>query len=146
MNEALKLVECSYDTPRAPLSNDFWVYPSEEKGSTCGVYNDLKNYQPATQSPQRGGLSDSTLAIAKLEQYKGALTHDFLLFANEVIEDIQQYGSLPRRTIKKIAEASSAHAINDILVDIARVRGFDYVYKLRDRSLQEEIVVTVQRN
>lgn len=146
MNEALKLVECSYDTPRAPLSADFWVYPSESKGSTCGIYSDLKNYQPVTQAPQRGGISDSTLAISKLEQYKGELPHDFKIFANEIIEDIQQFGSLPRRTVKKMSEAASAQAIHDILVDIARVRGFDYVHKLRDRAIQEEIVVTVQRN
>lgn len=67
-------------------------------------------------------------------------------FVNEVIEDIQQFGSLPRRTIKKMGETTTAQAIHDILVDIARVRGFDYVHKLRDRAIQEEIVVTVQRN
>lgn len=146
MSEALKLVECSYDTPRAPLSADFWVYPSESSSSTCGVYSDLKNYQPVTRPSQRGGVSDSTLAITKLEQYKGELPHDFKIFANDVIEDIQQFGSIPRRTIKKLGEAATAQTVHDVLIDIARVRGFDYVHKLRDRAIQEEIVVTVQRN
>lgn len=83
---------------------------------------------------------------AVLLGYIKELPHDFKLFVNEVIEDIQQFGSLPRRTIKKMGEATTAQAIHDILVDIARVRGFDYVHKLRDRAIQEEIVVTVQRN
>ena len=45
-----------------------------------------------------------------------------------------------------MAEASTAQEINDILLSLARVRCFDYVHKLRDRAIQEEIVVTVQRN
>ena len=81
-----------------------------------------------------------------LEKYKGELSHDLKIFSNEVIEDIQQFGSLPRKTIKKMADASSAQEMDDILLSLARIRGFDYVYKLRDRVIQEEIVVTVQRN
>lgn len=77
---------------------------------------------------------------------KAELPHDLKIFSNEVIEDIQQFGSLSRKTIKKMAEASTAQEINDILLSLARVRGFDYVHKLRDRAIQEEIVVTVQRN
>lgn len=102
--------------------------------------------EPATRASQRGGVSDSTVAIVKLEQYKTELPHDFKLFADDVIEDVQQFGSLARRTIKKLAMAASAQALHDVLIDIARVRGFDYVQKLRDCAVLEEIVVTVQRH
>lgn len=77
---------------------------------------------------------------------KAELPRDLKIFSNEVIEDIQQFGSLSRKTIKKMAEASTAQEINDILLSLARVRGSDYVHKLRDRAILEEIVVTVQRN
>ena len=140
------MVECSYDTPRAPLSADFWIYPNESSDSDNGIYSSLKKYQPAVQAAQRGGVSDSTMAIAKLEQYMGELPHDLKLFANEVIEDIQQFGSLPRRTLKEMGEAATAEGICRILRKIGSVRGYDYVQKLRDRAIQEEIVVTVQRN
>lgn len=146
MEQALQLIECEYDTPRAPLSSDFWLYPNEPKGSTCGVYSDLKNYQPAIRAQQRGGISDSTLAVAKLELYKNELTHDLKLFADDVIEDIQQYGNISRRTIKKIAEAETTQEVSEHLIQLAAARGFDYVHKLRDRAIQEEVVVTVQRN
>ena len=146
MNEALKLVECSYDTPRAPLSADFWVYRNEESNSNKGIYSSLKDYQPAVQAAQRGGVSDSTMAIAKLGQYMGEFPHDLKLFADEIIEDIQQFGSLPRRTLKEMGEAATAEDICGILRKIGSVRGYDYVQKLRDRAIQEEIMVTVQRN
>lgn len=146
LNEAIKLAECSYNTPRVPLSADFWVYPNEGAGSNCGIYSDLKNYQPPVQAPQRGGVSDATRAIATLELHKGDLPHELKLFADDIIEDIQQYGSLPRKTISKIADASTLDELQDVLVSIARVRGYDYVQNLRDRAIQEEILVTVQRN
>lgn len=152
MEQAVKLIECDFDTPRAPLSHDFWVYPNEQdtengqRRQKDGIYSDLKAYQPAVQPPQRGGVSDATQAIVKLEQCKEELPHELKQFANDVIEDIQHFGALPRLTIKRIAEAETPEAVQDILLRVARVRGYDYVQKLRDRALTEEIVVTVQRN
>lgn len=144
--EAIKLVECGYDTPRVSLSTDFWVYPNENSGSKRGIYSDLKNYQPLVQTPQRGGVSDPIRAVATLDQYKGDLSHELKLFAGEIIEDIQQFGSLPLKTISKLADATTPDELQEVLVSVARVRGYDYVQKLRDRAILEEIVVTVQRN
>lgn len=41
---------------------------------------------------------------------------------------------------------AKAQEINDILLSLARVRGFVYVHKLRNLAILEEIVVTAQRN
>lgn len=134
------------------LSLDFWAYLTEQSSvsgnsrNIDGIYIDQKVYETAVQPPQRGGVSDATQAIVKLEQYKSELQYELKQFADDVIEDIQHFGALPRLTVKRLAEAEKEKDIQEILLRLARIRGYDYVQKLRDRAIQEEIVVTIQKN
>lgn len=149
--EAIKQIACKFDTPRVPLTADFWEYAAERKKENkspypIGIYSDLKNYQPETKAPQRGGVSDNAQAVNKIEKFKPEFDYELKQFANEVIDDIQHYGALSRRDIKKLAAAQTAEAAATLLIHIRNVRGYDYVQNLRDRALGEEIVITVQKN
>lgn len=152
MDQAVKLIECDYDTPSVNLSNDFWVYQNEQKSdggvqrNSSGIYSDLKAYKPAVAHVQYGGIPDATQAVAKLERFKSELSHELKQFADIVIEDIQHFGSLPRLTVKRIAETENAETLHNELSRIVCIRGIDYLQKSRANALAEEIVVTVQKN
>ena len=73
-------------------------------------------------------------------------------FAGDVAEDIQNYGSVPAQTVKKIKEAGNVKKKDDriaelsgILANLLDVRGADYLARLKKKYDGEAVIVTVEK-
>jgi hypothetical protein len=70
----------------------------------------------------------------------------------DVADDIQNYGTIPVYTVRKIArvgnirlESEAVEELENILVDIRSIRGNDYLSLVKRRVDAESIVVTIEK-
>ena len=155
LEDAITRLECDWDTPRVAFSGEFWRLPNldDPKHPKDGIYAMLKNYRPTGAAKGGAGhLSESAQAIAAIAAIKGELPEALQKFAGDVAEDIQNYGSVPAQTVKKIKEAGNIKKKDDriaelsgILANLLDVRGADYLAKLKKRYDGEAVIVTVEK-
>ena len=151
--EAIEQIKCSFDTPREPFSEEFWQYATydKEKGGPRGVYEALKQYKPKGLAVS-GGTPDFVAAVNVIGMLRPFLTCDMKLFGAVVAEDIQTYGTIPLRTIRRIAkceriknQTKAAEELTDILEQLRELRGEDYLEPIRRRAAAESILVTIEK-
>lgn len=151
--DAINQIKCSFDTPREEFSDEFWKYPTwtEESSGPKGVYEALKRFQPEGIA-QNGGVPDSVEAVEAVNKLRPRFSSDLKLFASMVLEDIQNYGTIPARTISNIAkcgrgkdEEQGAKELITILESLRDLRGDFYLEPYRNRAAQETILVTIEK-
>ena len=151
LEEALETLECNWETQRIPFSDAFWGKAGKEG---VGVYEELKRYKPCVGAAPSGGnaLSSAVQAVAAINKHKASLTSVLSAFAGDVAEDIQNYGTLPSYTVAQIAKVGNVAAEEDarqmlveMLEGILRLRGADYLAKIRKRYEGETVIVTVEK-
>ena len=146
-------LECKdWNTPRVDFSPEFWKYAMPEEGKPKGVYEALKAYKPKGLLLSKSTIGDAVVAIQVLGKYKGALSAALRKFAMDVADDIQNYGTIPVYTVRRIArvdniksESEAIEELQGILVDIRSIRGSDYLALVKRRLDVEPIVVTIEK-
>ena len=123
-----------------------------EEGKPKGVYEALKAYKPKGLQLSKSYIGDAVFAIRVLGKYKGALSVSLRKFAMDVADDIQNYGTIPVYTVRRIArvdniksESEAIEELQGILVDIRSIRGSDYLALVKRRLDVESIVVTIEK-
>ena len=74
------------------------------------IYSALKDYRPTGLLLGRSTIGDAVLAIQTLNKYKTQMSGQLRKFATDVADDIQNYGTLPVYTIRRIARAGNIKA------------------------------------
>lgn len=146
--EAFLAIQCKFTQPREPFSDGFWSTRQSDGTKREGTYDRLKSFKP-DRIPASSNLSISVQAIAALENVLPQLSHDLQGFATDVIEDIGSYGTIPQATLLRIVHAAGSTAasiVSDILEDIRRLRGANYIERERRRAAADSIVVTIEKH
>ena len=144
LEDAVLQIACEWGTPRVEFSPEFWREP--------GVYSALKEYKPTGLLLGRSTIGDAVLAIQTLGKYKAQLSSHLRKFAMDVADDIQNYGTLPVYTIRRIARAGNIKAEDEavlelaaVLEDVRSLRGNGYLQGVRERLSAESVIVTVEK-
>ena len=155
LEDALKDVELDckeWNTPRVDFSPEFWKYAVQEEGKPKGVYESLKAYKPKGLHLAHATIGDAVVAVQVLRKLKGALSASLRKFAMDVADDIQNYGTIPIYTVRKIArvgniksESEALEELENILIDVRAIRGNDYLSLVKRRVDAESIVVTIEK-
>lgn len=151
LEEALEILECNWETPRVLFSDAFWGKAGIDG---VGVYEELKRYKPGVSAAPSGSnvLSSAAQAVAAINKHKAFLTSVLSSFAGDVADDIQNYGTLPSYTVAQLAKVGNVAAeeearqmLVEMLEGILRLRGADYLAKIRSRYEGETVIVTVEK-
>ncbi len=155
LEDALKGIELDckdWNTPRVDFSPEFWKYATQEVGKPKGVYEALKAYKPKGLQLSKSTIGDAVVAIQVLGKFRESLSVALRTFAMDVADDIQNYGTIPVYTVRKIArigniksEREAVEELADVLLDIRSIRGNDYLSLVRRRLDAEAIVVTIEK-
>ena len=161
LEDAILQIVCKWGTPRVEFSPEFWRYPkvqpstvplSPASTSHPGIYSELKGYRPKGLLLGRATIGDSVLAIQTLNRYKGLMSNRLRKFAMDVADDIQNYGTLPVYTVRKIARAGNiqdkteaVQELETVLEEIRALRGTGYLQGVRERLSAESVIVTVEK-
>lgn len=154
LEDALRQIACEWGTPRVEFSDEFWRYPNSSSRSPqdAGVYGALKNYKPQGLQLGRSTIGDNVLAVQALAKYAPQLSGQLRKFARDVADDIQNYGTLPVYTIRRIAragnikaEAEALQELEAVLEEVRSVRGNGYLQGVRERLSAESVIVTVEK-
>ncbi len=146
-------LECKdWNTPRVDFSPEFWKYANSADGKPKGVYEALKAYKPRGLQLSKSTIGDAVVAIQVLGKFRGALSVSCRKFAMDVADDIQNYGTIPVYTVRRIAridnvksESEAVEELESILADIRTIRGNDYLALVKRRLDAESIVVTIEK-
>ena len=154
LNEAIGQIACKFDTPREEFQPEFWQFDTWKKDDPPprGQYEALKLYKPKGLLAH-GGMPDHVQAVNVISKLRGKLSSDLKQFAAMVAEDIQTYGTIPLRTIRRLAlcdrfaeEEKSVVELQDILLSLRELRGDDYLVPIRARASAEAILVTIEKH
>ena len=165
LEDALQQIACEWETPRVGFSPEFWHYPNVPSRSSPpsppsppspsgvpGVYSDLKNYKPRGLLLGRATIGDAVLAIQALHKYNSLMESSLRKFAVDVADDIQNYGTLPVYTVRRIAqsgniqsESEAVRELESVLESILSLRGKGYLHAVRDRLSSASVIVTVEK-
>ena len=148
---ALEVLECGWDTPRVPFSEEFWGAGGAVDGKD-GIYEELRRYRPGEAARSSNALSAEVQAIAAIGKYRAMLSGGLYDFAGEVADDIQNFGTLPTYTVGNLAKVGNMASGEDakrmlieILESVLRLRGADYLQRIKKQYEGESVIVTVEK-
>ncbi len=150
LEEAIQAIECSYETKRISFSQEFWSCGKDDKGKEItGIYNQLKEYSPPGLR-QHGGISDTTQAVANIQNAMPQMTQVLKQFARDVIEDLQSYGTIPQYTIRLLAKhqtnsEADIKELSEILNEMKSLRGSHYLKAVKASTTRNDIIVTIEK-
>lgn len=149
MDEAIKAIECKYDTPRVPFSPSFWPGKDEDGKKVPGTYDLVKAYKPESLEANIT-MSAAVRAAAAINELKPDMSRELQEFATDVVEDIRSFGTIPQATLVLLAQCAkgtkgSMAKMERILSSILQARGHHYLDAERKRANQTSIVVTVEK-
>ncbi len=145
LEDAMNAIKCKYETKRIPFTPEFWVRKKAETGDNIlGVYEALKAYEPE-KGVTNGGLSSASAAIVNINNALPELSKTEQMFAKDVIEDIQSYGTIAPYTIKLLATAKSNEVLKPLLKDICLSRGANYLSKVKTEAIRNDVIVTIEK-
>jgi superfamily II DNA/RNA helicase len=136
--ETLPLIECGVDEPRLSLSPYFWK-----------SYETIKSHRDVARNP-KSDTSVETKAINNLktarDRYKDEL-EEFLPFIRTLIEDMLDYKTLPKSTLRRFANITPASAeFKKELQEVKINLGEDYldIIKKRLGDLKSEVIIAIE--
>ena len=136
--ETLPLIECAIDEPRLNLSPRFW-----------NSYEAIKAYREVLHVPK----SEAALETKAFNNLQNALHNfkneleEFAPFIRTLIEDLRDYKTLPKSTLRRFANIKPDSA--DFKKELQKVKinlGEDYleVVKKRLGSLKSEVIIAIE--
>ncbi len=145
LEDAMRAIACTYETKRISLSPSFWSGGKDEKGKrVSGIYEELKAYEPE-KGGGGNGVSASMQAIVNIDNAIPSFSEEDRVFAKDVIEDLQSYGTIAPYTVKLLANAKTSEGVGGILGDIRAFRGCNYLARLRTETTHNEVIVTIEK-
>ena len=142
IEEAIKRIECTADTPKRELGENFW--PSYEM-----LKNEAEKFH-IKQSQNSYATKAFNLISYLLEQENPELSsmRDFLIMLKE---DIADYGTLPEYTLKGIcewvkAEKPDYQLIHKELKKMSKSLGRNYLNKVKDKlkAHEQQVIVAIE--
>ena len=139
IEEGIEAIRCEPQEPRVEFTPEFWpkytslcAYkrpPEQETGSTQGWVARARN--------QLASLLD-TVPEARRQ------------FLELLIEDIQYYGTLSERTLRKIAkpDIGTTEGMNELLNTLDSLKGelgTDYLDSYRKTGTEDQIIITIEQ-
>ena len=150
VEEAIEKIQCDFNEKRLELSKSFWDNYEKIK-----EYKEYKYIPQSEQSLERKAENNLKTIIYNnldseiLEKYEKELSES-KNFLKSLLEDIEDYGTLPDYTLRRIANLDfSKDKIKESLDEISRLReelGDDYLEKEKQKykELQKEIIVAIE--
>lgn len=134
LHEALDHIRCPFDEKRCKtFSKDFW-----------STYEAL---QDELSARRHGMLPGATSLITRARNaLSGAISKGWGgVFVKDLLDDLQNHGTLADRTLRKIVEASgSQKAFEDLIRLLRKEMGADYLEKIKDKLPPNEIVIAIE--
>jgi superfamily II DNA or RNA helicase/HKD family nuclease len=139
IEEGLDAIRCEPDEPRVEFASEFW----EKYGSLCTYTRTEQQEAPATQ----GWVSRARNQLASLLANAPEPRRQFLEL---LIEDIQYYGTLSERTLRKIAKPDingqeGLREIEKILDALKGELGPDYLSAYKKTGVEDQVIITVEQ-
>ena len=136
--EALPLIECGADEPRLSLSPHFWK-----------SYEAIKSHRDVLRIPK----SESSVETKAFNNLQNALHNfkdeleEFIPFIRTLIEDLRDYKTLPKSTLRRFANISPDSA--EFRKELQEVRinlGDDYLEIIKKRlgTLKSEVIIAIE--
>jgi len=145
LEEALKHIRCTPETPRLPLSFRFWP-----------AYEVVKHHRERTTMPK----SERSLIVKAENNLRSALAHHsaeleaYLPFIRTLLRDLREFQTLPRYTLRRLAavEMGPKATQKDVerfkkeLDALRRALGEDYLERIekRVREFRTEVIIAVE--
>jgi tetratricopeptide (TPR) repeat protein len=142
-DDTLPLIECTFDEPRLELSPNFW-----------DSYEAIKAYREVQHVPKSEAALE-TKAFNNLQTalfaYKAEF-EEYLPFIRILIEDLRDYKTLAKSTLRRFAgiklDASNPKSMSDFKAELKAVKinlGEDYldIVKKRLGSLKSEVIIAI---
>jgi superfamily II DNA/RNA helicase len=139
VEDGLDAIRCEPDEPRVPFGDDFWP----KYGNLCGYTRPQDQEPPASQSWV-------TRARMQLAALLPTVPESRRPFIELLIEDIQYFGTLSERTLRKIARpdintAEGHQAIEKILDALKGELGPDYLSAYKRTGIEDQVIITVEQ-
>jgi hypothetical protein len=142
--EALPFIECEKDEPRLILSPRFWN--SYEAIKAHREVQRISKSEAALESKAYNNLQTA------LNNFKDELS-ELLPFIRVLVEDIRDYKTLAKSTLRRFAgirlDAANPKSIPDFKAEISTVRislGEDYLEAIKKRlgALKSEVIIAIE--
>ena len=141
MESALDAIECPYETKALAFGPSFWDH-----------YKALCSYtRPEDHAETPGATSFDTKARMRLQEaIERNLLPDHKDFLETLLEDLQYYGTLSDRTLRKIflpdlATASGVEKMRKLLDQLIAEMGRNYLDRYRQKSTEDEIIIGIEQ-
>lgn len=139
VEDALAAIRCEPDELRVPFGGDFWP-----------KYGDLCAYTRPDEKENSASQSWVTRSRMQLAAYLGQAPEARRTFVELLIEDIQYFGTLSERTLRKIAKPDIAtpeglREFEKLLDALKGELGPDYLDAYRQRGKEDQVIITVQQ-
>jgi len=142
----LTLIECEFDTPNTPLSDNFWI-----------GYDTIRNYKPKIRSSSNIGKSLESKAKENLKvliKLTNPNEEELVNFIKMLIDDIVNYKTLSDKTISRIGRNEiSNHSsekqvklFREVILGIKQYLGKDYLNRILKRveHQKNEVVIAIE--
>ena len=148
LEDAIKEIRCKPDTKAEPFEPTFWTGPDKDGKETekGGIYWKLQQFSPETKKPQQGGTSAGVLARRNISRFRAGLPPDLAAFATDLETDLQEYLTLPPRTIASLAENHDAASFEKLLRRISSRYRPGHFARVRDQFGPDEIIATIEKH
>lgn len=145
LEEAIEHIHCHPDTPREPLSANFW-----------SAYEAIKSHREHITIPQ----SEQSLSVKAENNLRSALENhaadleEYLPFIQTLLRDLKEFQTLPKYTLRRLTSVEMNHHVskNDLerfrseLKFLCWTLGEDYLKRIerRIREFRSEIIIAVE--
>jgi superfamily II DNA or RNA helicase len=139
VEEGIDAIRCDPDEPRVDFSTAFWP----KYGNLCTYTRPADQEQPASQS----WVTRARMQLASLLPTVPETGRPFIEL---LIEDIQYFGTLSERTLRKIAKPDIAtpeglHEIGKTLAALKGELGPDYLSSYKRTGVDDQVIITVEQ-
>jgi hypothetical protein len=139
VEEGLEAIHCEPEEPRVGFGDDFWP----KYGNLCAYTRPAEQEAPASQSWV-------TRARIQLAAFLATAPETRRAFVELLIEDIQYFGTLSERTLRKIAKPDIAtpegrQAIESILEALRGELGPDYLAAYKKTGVEDQVIITIEQ-
>lgn len=137
LEQIYKHIEADPDQPVKPLSDRFW-----------GIYTNLTS-QVGTQNTRHNTSHNSSDKAQNILEYgleSQLIDDDLVKYARYVVKDIQEYGTLSRKTIKRFSTIDSQEnpdQINQELRQLQKWLSIEYFQNLEGKHSDQDIEVVI---
>jgi SNF2 family DNA or RNA helicase len=140
IEDALNEIECAPDTPALELSTRFW-----------GRYRELCEETPVGAATAAGATAFGTQARMRIQEaLENERFVDYRSFLSTLHDDIQHYGTLGERTLRKIFESrldndQGIANMRKLLDRLIEEMGGDYLDHYKRAAAEDEIIIGIER-